>query len=50
MTLRVDKSDAMGGKYLYINLSGFNDKAHRQVIYEKIQKIVNDANTKVRVY
>lgn len=50
MTVKVFKTDAMDGKFLYINLHGFRDKAHRQAIFEKIEKIVKDANTKVKVF
>jgi len=48
--IEVNKSEAMDGKYLYINLSGFRDKVDRQVIFEKIQQIIRDSNTKVRVF
>jgi len=49
MTIKVSKTDARG-KYLYINLSGFRDKAQRQIVFEKIEQLVKDSNTKVRVY
>ncbi len=50
MTLKISKTDAMEGKHLYINISGFNDKVHRQVIFEKIERIISDANGKLKVF
>ena len=52
MTVTVHKSNAgKNGQFLYINLHGFRDKAHREVIFKKIDEIIRrDANTKMRVF
>ena len=41
MTVTVHKSNAgKNGQFLYINLHGFRDKAHREVIFKIIEEIV----------
>ena len=51
MTVTVNKTNACkNGEFLYINLHGFRDKAHRQIIFEMIQVILKDVNSKMRVF
>ena len=51
MTVTVHKSNAgKNGQFLYINLQGFRDKAHRQIIFKKIEELLKDVNTKMRVF
>ena len=48
MTLKISKTDAIDGKHLYLGISGFRDKVHRQVILEKIERILSDDNTRTQ--
>lgn len=50
MTLKISKTDAMDGKHLYLGISGFRDKVHRQVILEKIERILGDDNMRTKVF
>ena len=51
MTVTVHKSNAgKNGQFLYINLHGFKDLTHREVIFKKIEELLKDANTKMRVF
>lgn len=37
-------------KFLYINLHGFRDEAQQDIIFKKIQEVIKDHETKVKVF
>lgn len=47
--IEVHKTKAKG-KFLYINLHGFSDEVQQDLIFKKIQKLIKDHETKLRVY
>lgn len=45
--VRASKTD---GPHLYINILDFKDKTEQEIIFKKVQDLLRDYNTKVRVY
>ena len=43
------KTKAKGG-FLYINLMNFKDEIEQDICYRKIQEVIKDMNTKVKVF
>ena len=51
MSVTVHKSNAgKNGQFLYINLHGFKDLTHREVIFKKIEELLKYVNSNMRVF
>jgi len=46
--VRVSKTNTDG--HLYINLLDFKDEVEQQVIFEKIQKLISEQRTRIKVW
>ena len=45
--MRVSKTDS---PYLYINILDFKDEMEQDIIFKKVQELVNNFQSKIRVY